>query len=372
MIYLIISIDIYTKVIYYKETGYIYDEEIFMAVTIRQVAKRAGVSCATISRVINNSDTVKPETRDHVVKIIKEMGYAPNEVARSLSKNETKTIGVVVPDINNPFFGDVIKGVSMLADKHNLNIILCDTNEDTEKEKISLRMLKDHRIRGIIIGPASDNNEFNGEYLSILENLGIPIVLVGRDVKYSNFDGVFIDNVQGASDGVSALIQSGHKKIAVISGSTDSKPGRDRLGGYMKAMTMGGLTVREDYILHGNFKLESGYELTRQLLEIEDRPTAIFTCNNMMTLGCIKALSEQGLKIPEDMALVGFDEIELLEIFNMQITVIARPTFEMGRIAMEMLLERFDKRENQGSATKRITLNAELKCKGSERFVQRD
>jgi LacI family transcriptional regulator len=340
-----------------------------MAVTIREVAKMAGVSNATVSRVINNSSTVKEKTRDHVLKVIKEMGYAPNEVARSLSKNETKTIGVVVPDINNPFYGDVIKGVSMLADKHNLNILLCDTNEDTEKEKNSLRMLKDHRIRGIIIGPASDTNKFNGEYLSILENLGIPIVLVGRDVKYSNFDGVFLDNVQGACDGVTALIQNGHKKIAIIAGSEESKPGRDRLGGYLKAMMLNSIAVREDYIFHGNFKLESGYEITRQILEMEDRPTAIFTCNNMMTLGCIKALSEKGLKVPEDMSLVGFDEIEILDIFNMQISVVARPTFEMGRIAMEMLLERFDQKGNDRSATKRITLNAELKCKGSERLI---
>jgi LacI family transcriptional regulator len=357
---------------YYKVTGYINYREILMMVTIRQVAKKAGVSCATISRVINDSDTVKPKTREHVIRIIKEMGYAPNEVARSLSKNETKTIGVVVPDINNPFFGDVIKGVSLIADKNNLNILLCDTNEDPEKEKNSLRMLKDHRIRGIIICPASDTNEFNGEYLSLLENLGIPIVLVGRDVKYSNFDGVFMDNVQGASDGVMALIQNGHKKIAIISGPEDSKPGRDRLGGYLKAISMGGLAFREDYIFRGSFKLESGYELTRQILQMEDRPTAIFTCNNMMTLGCIKALSEQGLKIPQDMALVGFDEIELLEIFNMQITVIARPTFEMGRIALELLLERFGKLDNQRGATKRITLTAELKCKGSERLTEKN
>lgn len=307
-----------------------------MAITIRQVAKMAGVSNATVSRVINNVGTVKQKTRDHVINIIKEMGYAPNEVARSLSKNETKSIGVVVPDINNPFFGDVIKGVSMVADEHNLNILLCDTNEDTEKEKNSLQMLKDHRIRGIIIGPASDTNEFNGEYLSLLENLGIPIVLVGRDVKYSNFDGVFIDNIQGACDGVTSLIQNGHEKIAIITGPMDSKPGRDRLNGYRKALVMGGKTAREDYIFHGNFKIESGYELTQQILQMEDKPTAIFTCNNMMTLGCIKALSEQGMKIPGDMAMVGFDEIELLEIFNMQISVIARPTFEMGKIAMQL------------------------------------
>lgn len=343
-----------------------------MAVTIREVAKRAGVSCATISRVINNSDIVKDKTRDHVIKIIKEMGFAPNEVARSLSKNETKTIGVVVPDINNPFFGDVIKGVSMLADKHHLNILLCDTNEDTEKEKNSLHMLKEQRIRGIIIGPASDKNEFNSEYLSILENMGIPIVLVGRDVKYSNFDGVFIDNVQGACDGVTALIQNGHKKIAIIAGPEDSKPGRERLGGYLKAMTMNGLDVSEDYIFRGNFKLESGYEFTRQILKMEDRPTAIFTCNNMMTLGCIKAIMEIDLKIPDDIALVGFDEIEILNIFNMHISVISRPTLEMGVIAMEMLLERLNKKESGGSASKRVTLMPELICKGSERLITKN
>jgi LacI family transcriptional regulator len=342
-----------------------------MAATIREVAKVAGVSNATVSRVINNSSRVTYKTREHVLNVIKQMGYAPNEIARSLSKNETKTIGVVVPDINNPFYGEVIKGVSLLADQNNLNILLCDTNWDTDKEMNSLQMLKDHRIRGIIIGPASDSNEFNGEYLFTLENLGIPIVLVGGDIKYSNFDGVFLDNVQGSCDGVSTLIQNGHGKIAIISGPENSMPGRDRLGGYLKAMKINGIEVNENYIYHGNFKLDSGYDITRRILEMEDRPTAIFTCNNMMTLGCIKALSERNLKIPEDMALFGFDEIEMLDIFNMQISVVARPTFEMGRIAMEMLLERFNQKGDHRTATKRITLNTEIKCKGSEKLIQK-
>lgn len=342
-----------------------------MAVTIREVAKKAGVSSATVSRVINNSDMVKDKTRDLVIRIIKEMGFAPSEIARSLSKKETKTIGVVVPDINNPFYGEVIKGVSLLADKSNLNILLCDTNEDTEKEKNSLHMLKEQRIRGIIIAPASDTNEFNSEYLSILENMGIPIVLVGRDVKYSNFDGVFLDNVQGAYDGVNALIQNGHKEIVIIAGPQDSKPGRDRLGGYLKAFAMNGLEVKNDYIFYGNFKLESGYEITNSILQMKNKPTAIFTCNNMMTLGCIKALSEKNLRIPEDFALVGFDEIEILNTLNIKISVISRPTFEMGQIAMEMLADRISKRESTGGASKRVTLMPELKLKGSERLVSK-
>lgn len=337
-----------------------------MAVTIKDIAEKSGVSLATVSRVINNSGYVKQETREVIMKTIRDLDYTPNAVARSLSKSETNIIGVVVPDINNPFFGEVIKAISATADRENLNIILYDTDENINKEFKALKLLKEQRIQGVIITPTADNNEFNSEHLSMLESMGIPIVLIDRDVKYSNFDGVFIDNIKGAYEGTEALIKAGHKKIAIISGPLTSKPGRDRFRGYEKAMIMNRVAVDSKYVFYGDFKLDSGYNITKEILKMKDRPTAIFVCNNMMNLGCIKALYEKGMKIPEDIALVGFDELELLNVLGLKVSVISRPTAEMGRVAMNILIDKLkNKNSNQ---IKRIILSPELIIRGSERL----
>lgn len=339
-----------------------------MTVTMKDIAKKTGLSIATVSRVINKTGYVKEETREIIMKTIKELNYTPSAVARSLCKKETNIIGVVIPDINNPFFGEVIKGISSVADEENLNIILCDTDEKIEKELKSLELLKEQRIKGIIITPTSDKNKFSSEYLCILESLGIPIVLIDRDVKHSNFDGVFLNSIKGACEGTEALIKAGHKKIAIIGGPSTSKPGRDRLRGYKKALMMNGIDINEDYIFYGDFKLESGYKIAKQILEMKDRPTAIFVCNNMMNLGCIKALNEKGVRIPDDMALIGFDEVEMLDIFGVKISVISRPTTEMGRVAMEILRDKLN--NNDDSQIKRIILTPKLILKGSEKLVK--
>ena len=234
-----------------------------MDLTIKDIAKLAGVSQATISRVLNNSPSVKENTRKLIEQIIAENHYYPNAMARGLSKNESNTIEVIVPDISNPFFCEVIKGISAVADNQGLKIILCDTDENPKKEVEFLETLKQQRPKGIIITPISDSNEFNSQYLNLLEGIGIPIVLVDRDVKYSNFDGVFIDNIKGAFDATSALINEGHKDIAIIAGPKTSKPGRDRLRGYIKAFDMNNIPLNDNLIYYGDFRLESGYEITK-------------------------------------------------------------------------------------------------------------
>ncbi|MCY6483133.1 LacI family DNA-binding transcriptional regulator [Clostridium aestuarii] len=339
-----------------------------MAVTISDIAKKAGVSQATVSRVLNNSGYVKQETREKILKIIKELNYTPSAIARSLSTNKTNTIGVIVPDINNPFFGEIIKGISEVADKHNLNIILCDTDERMEKELKALQLLKEQRIQGIIITPTSVEDEFNSEYLNTLENLGIPIVLVDGHVKYSTFNGVFVDNIKGAYEGVEAFIKAGHRKIAIITGRMNSKPAKDRLIGYKKALARNHIPIDEKYIFYGDYKQESGYDFTKHILKMEDRPTAIFVCSNMMTLGCIKALYEEKLSIPEDIAIIGFDRVDVLNIVGMNISFIDGPTIEMGRIGMEMLINALKNKKNR--MINKITLIPKLVLKGSENYIK--
>lgn len=340
-----------------------------MSITIKDIAKAAGVSRTTVSRVLNNSGYVKDETREKVLKAIKELNYTPSAIARSLSTSKTNTIGVVVPEINNPFFGEIIKGISQVADEHNLNIILCDTDENIEKELKALKLLKEQRIEGILITPTSTKDTFNREYLSTIENLGTPVILIDGHVKYTNFSGVFVDHIRGAYEGTKALIDAGHRKIAIITGRMDSRPARERLIGYKKALTMHNIPIDDKYVFYGDYYHESAYRITKEILKMEDRPTAIFVSSNMMILGCIKAFNEENIKVPEDMAVIGFDKEEVLNIIGMNISFINGPTIEMGKIAMNMLLESLNNKERR--ELKRITLLPELVLKGSERYMKR-
>lgn len=340
-----------------------------MSVTINDIAKAAGVSPATVSRVLNSSGYVKEETRQKILKVIKELNYTPSAIARSLSTSKTNTIGVIVPDVNNPFFGEVIKGISEIADMHDLNIILCDTDESMDKELKALKLLKEQRIQGILITPTSVEDDFNSEYLSTLENLGIPIVLVDGHVKYSTFSGVFVDNIKGAFEGTEALIKAGHTKIGIITGRMNSKPAKDRFIGYKKALAMNNIPLDERYVFNGEYRLDSAYNATKQMLMMEDRPTAVFICSNMMTLGCIKALFEENLKIPEDMAMVAFDNIEVLNIVGINVSFINGPTIEMGKIGMKMLVDILNNKEKK--EINRITLMPELVLKGSEKYIKK-
>ncbi|RKD21522.1 transcriptional regulator, LacI family [Caminicella sporogenes DSM 14501] len=341
-----------------------------MAVTIKDIAKAAGVSRATVSRVLNDSGYVREETRQKVLKAIKELNYTPSAIARSLSTSRTNTIGVIVPEINNPFFGEIIKGISQVADEHNLNIILCNTDDNKEKELKALKLLKQQRIEGIIITPTYPEDEFNREYLSSLENLGIPIVLLDGHVEYFNFSGVFIDHIKGAYDAATALIEAGHRKIAIITGYMNSRPARERLIGYKKALEINNIPVEEKYIFYGDYTHETAYNITKEILNMKDRPTAIFVMSNMMILGCMKAFYEENIRVPEDMAIIGFDKIDVLNIIGMNISFVNGPTIEMGKMGMKILIESLNNGKDV-KELKRIILMPKLVLKGSEKLVKK-
>ena len=338
-----------------------------MPTTINDIAEKAGVSLTTVSRVLNNSKHVKLETKEKILSVIKELNYTPSAIARSLSKNKTSTIGVIVPEVNNQFYGEVIQGISHIADKHDLNIILCNTEENIQKEVKALKLLKEQRIRGIIIAPTSVEDELNSEYLKTVDQIGIPVVLLDGHVKYSNFSGVFMDNIKGAYEGVDALIKAGHKKIAIITGRMNSDAAQNRLIGYKKAMAINDIEIDDRYILFGDYGQESAYKLTKEMLKMENRPTAVFVCSNKMTVGCVKALYEEGLKIPEDMAIIGFDRVDILNSLGMNISFIDGPTLELGKTAMEILIENLN--NGQNGETKNITLIPRLVLNGSEMLL---
>lgn len=336
-----------------------------MSVTINDIAERCGVSRATVSRVLNDSGYVSQETKEKILSVIKELNYSPSAIARSLSTSKTNTIGVVVPTINNPFFGEVIKGITEVADENDLNIILCDADESMEKEIKALKMLKEQRIQGILIAPTSSEDNINTEYIRTIESLGVPVVWVDGHVENINFHGVFVENIKGTYDGIEAFIKAGHKDIAIITGRMNSKPARERLYGYKKALAMNNIPVREEYIFYGNYQQESGYKLTKEILNLNPRPTAIFSCSNFMTLGCIQALYEENISIPKDISIIGFDKIDILNTVGMKLSFVTGPSTELGRESMRMLLDVINDKNTKN--IRNIVLDTKLELKGSEK-----
>lgn len=338
---------------------------------IYDIAKEAGVSPTTVSRVINGNKNVKEETRKKVLEVIKGNNYAPSSVARNLSIGESQNIAFIVPDIENPFFSKILHGITDRATEYNYNVFMFGTNEDSEREHRILESLKGELIKGIIIIPVSEIDKETAFRLNNFEREGIPVVLIDRDIKGSNFDGVFSEDVQGAYEAVECLIEEGHKKIAIITGPDTSRPGHDRLKGYKKALTSHKIPIIEEYIVNGEFREDESYNAMQTLMELKDPPTAVFTSNNMTTLGCLRYLKEKGMKLVEDVSLVGFDDIKELEYTDINLTVVTRPVYEMGREVMELLERRFRSKQEGGKeklVTRRNCVRTWLIKRGSEKF----
>ena len=338
-----------------------------MTITISDIAKKANVSSATVSRVLNSSGYVKDETKKRIQDVIKEMNYTPSAIARSLSKSETNTIGVIVPDITNSYFGEIIKGISEIAEKNNLNIILFNTDNYLEKEIRALNVLKEQRIKGIIMTPGFGEEKFNDDYIKTISNLNIPIVLVSADVKFTNLNGVFVDNIKGSFDATQLLIEEGHTNIGIITGLLSAEPSIDRLIGYKKALEANNIEINDKYILNGDFKLDRAYELTKRLLEEKDHPTALVVCSNMMTMGVIKALNEKNKNIPTDLSIIGFDKIDFLDMVGLNITYMEDCPIELGRSSMKMLSEIIYNSNYEDNNIKRLTIAPKIVIRGSEK-----
>lgn len=306
-----------------------------------KIAKLANVSIATVSRVINSSGYVKKETREKVLNIVEELGYQPNAIARSLKKGRTSLIGFIVPDISNSFFTALAKGIEGVISNKGFNLILCNSENSVERELAYIQALSERRVEGIILAPIGRYEDYQA--LSPYRNL--PIVLIDNYPLGLDFDAVITDNFKGAYLLTKYLLDLGHTRIGIITGPLVQLTGFERLEGYKKALNESNVEIQEDLIQEGDFKFESGYNLTKKLLSLDPRPTAIFATNNLMSIGAMVAIKEVGLSIPEDISLVAFDDIDLLPLVNPPITVVSQPTEEMGAIAAELILRRIEKRK---------------------------
>lgn len=334
---------------------------------IYEIAREAGVSIATVSRVINNSSSVSEKSRKKVLNAIRKLNYVPNSNARSLSTSTSSAIGVVIPDMNNPFFSQLLQGITKAADEQGLHIFLFNTDENRKREHQVLQSMREQRLRGIIATPVSESDTVTIERLLGFEKLGIPVVLLDRELENDVFDRVVTEDDEGVFNAVSELIRVGHRRIAIITGPDDSRPGHERFNGYCRAMTANGLPLLPELIREGDFMVKRAYEQTVSLMKLPEPPTAIFSSNNMTTFGCLRAFSELGLKVGEDIALIGFDDIDALGWLNYRISVVSRDVPQMGEQAMRMLLDRFqaDKETQSG---RKSCLATELILRGSERI----
>ncbi len=303
-----------------------------------EIAKMANVSIATVSRVINNTGYVKKETREKVINVIEKLGYQPNEVARNLKKGKTDLIGFIVSDISNSFFTGLAKGIEGMISREGFNLILCNTEDSLEKERIYIQGLRERRVEGIILAPIGRYEV----YQSMLTFKKPHIVLIDNYPSGLDIDAVITDNINGAYLLTKYLIELGHIRIGIITGPLNQLTGIERLEGYKKALKEFNVEVREELIQEGDFKFESGYLLTKKLLSLDPVPTAIFATNNLMSIGAMIAIKEMGLRIPDDVSLVAFDDIDLLPLVNPPITVMSQPTEKMGAAAAELLLKRIE------------------------------
>ncbi len=333
--------------------------------TIKDIAEKVGVSVATVSRVINNSGYVKEETRKKVEEIIKEYNYCPNAVARSLIKKERTMIGLVMPGRVNPFFATIIDGVETKAEEKGHHVLFYNTFEDLDKEHKAIQQLMEQQVLGLLVLPIIDQDEETKKLLLQAEEIGIPTVLIDRDLDEPVFDAVFMDNQGAVYDAVETFIENDHKDIAIVSCIDSQKPGFNRLEGYLSCLKKHQIPIKDNYIYHGTFDQESGYQACKQFMKLQEPPTAILATSSSATLGCIRYFNEQGMKPGKDIGLIGFDDIATLNMIGYPITVIDRPMKEMGEMAYEVLINIVNQKK-KNRRIQELILKGKIIKRGSE------
>lgn len=307
--------------------------------TIVEVAERARVSIATVSNVIRGTRRVSPALEERVRTAIRELDYYPNEIARSLKVKQTRMLGLVLPDITNPFFPEIIRGAEDSAFERGYFLVTANTDEQIGRERRIMAALRSYRVDGILLAsaPGKDTSHIDSTIAA-----GVSIVCLDRPVAGVKTDAVLLDNVRGGRECVRHLIQSGHRRIAIITGFLKAQNARERLQGYEDALGQADIAVDPDLILEGDFREESGYRLGKELLGRRVKPSAIFVCNGVMTLGVLKAFEEMDVQCPRDIALATFDDLAIDRSFHPHLTAVVQPSYEIGARAATILIDRIE------------------------------
>jgi LacI family transcriptional regulator len=303
-------------------------------VTIKDIAREVGVSPSTVSRALSDSPLISEKTKQRIKDIAYRLGYERNELARGLVKGSSGAVGLVVPDITNPFFGDIVRGVGEIAHHSGYGVILCNTAEKTDRELSYIQLLRRKRVDGFILASVTVEDP----YLQELSQSKTPFILVSRLSRSVDAPYVTVDDQAGARLAVEHLIGLGHERIGFIGGPGSVQSSRDRMATYREVLREHGLAVQDDWVCYADFTQAAGREAGRRMLSLAIPPTAIFAANDVTALGVLEAAEGLDLRIPEDLSLVGYDDIAYASLPRIQLTTVAQPAFEMGQIAIKWLL----------------------------------
>jgi len=329
-----------------------------MEVTIKDIAERAQVSYATVSRALNNKYGVHEKTRKKVLSIATEMEYSPNAVARGLVKKRTHTLGLIIPDITNPFYPGVARGIEDGAAEAGFSVILCNSNWERGRERQYIDLVAEKRVDGVILAPIENREEM----LKTSYTDRIPVVYVDKAPKKTRNSFVVIDNIRGGFLATKHLIEQGYDTIGFIGASEESWYIDERLQGYKMAFEQYGLSIREEFIRLSDFKQDTGHKIICEMIDTGDYPRSVFAENDLLALGVMQGVRERGLRIPQDVAVVGFDDIPFAGFPEIQLSTIYQPKYEMGKKAVEVLIEQI---ESGRAAGTKIYLEPQLVVRGS-------
>jgi LacI family transcriptional regulator len=309
--------------------------------TISDVARLAGVSAATVSRVFNNTSSVSPDKEERVRRAVAELDYQPFGPAQALRRQQVRVWAVVVADIENPFFTSVVRGIEDLAYAHGYRLVLCNSDEDIAKEAGYIDIAIRERMSGVVIAVASTSES----HLDRLTQEGIPVVAIDRRSGGGGVDTVLVDNVSGGREATAHLLAGGYRRVGCVLGPSRLSTSNERLVGYRAALKDAGVRFDRSLVGRADFREEGGYTATRALMEATNPPDALFVANNLMTLGALHAIQDLGLRVPDDIGVVGFDDSPAAGLMRPRLSVVAQPTHEIGRVAGELLLDASSRHE---------------------------
>lgn len=329
--------------------------------TMKDIARLAGVSTSTVSHVINKSRFVSDEIAERVNNAAQQLNYAPSALARSLKMNRTKTIGMLVTTSTNPFFGEVVKGVERSCYHKGYNLILCNTEGDNQRMKASINTLLQKRVDGLLLMCST----LEGERLDVFDRYpDIPVVVMDWGPILFASDKIQDNSLQGGYMAAKHLIECGHKEIGCITGPLIRHQAQMRYEGYKRALAEAGIAINPDWIVESDFECEGGYQAFEKLYERGKLPSALFVSNDMMAMGVIQAASQRGLRIPDDLSLIGYDDVHIAKFMTPALTTIHQPKYRLGKAAVDTLLYRL---ENPDTTAQVVQLEPTLMVRSSVR-----
>lgn len=327
---------------------------------LEDVAREAGVSKSVAGRALGNYGSVSEEVRKRVLNVAKKIGYEPNQIARSLKTKRTHTIGVVISDITTYFFTSVVRGIADVASQSGYGLVLCNTDEDPEKENKYLKVLVGRSVDGLIISVSGKNT-----YLKKLVRAGLPVVLLDRRVEDLETTQLVVDNESGAYEAVTHLIRLGHRRIGIINGLANIQTTEERFNGYKRALQDNHIQLDPQLIKYGDFKMTKAKEVTKEFLDMKNSPTALFVGNEAMITGVLLALKERNINIPDQIAIVGFDDPVWGSLLNPPLTAVSQPAYSMGTMACQTLLQKINKQGGERILLEELVLKPKLIVRSS-------